>query len=190
MTEHGERGLIRPRGEELEHVLDDRGDHDAVVLLGEFKRLADEQQRIAERFTGQARQAFAYIAAFFTVAQAAAIATIGQKGGAGALKYWILGIAIGAAVGVLGTGLLAIWVEFVRRYDGVGVEDVIAASDEADREDVSIELVLAKDFEAEVKNGYDVVTVKRVWLRITQGTAAFTVLLVGGELIVALAARI
>jgi hypothetical protein len=182
-------GLVR-YGEGAEHLLDDRDQHEADVILVEMKRLAAQSSATAERFVLQARQAFAYIAGFFTIAQAAAVAALGQTGIGHTDRRWMVIAGIAAGAGVIGTGLSALLVERVRTIKGVGVLELKNVSEDAESHDVTIELMLANYFASEVNARERVLRDRLRWLKVAHLLAALTIVLVGGELIVALAAQI
>ena len=191
--------VVRHRQERCDHA--DQGslmavqdpdmatDNDPATLLQEFKRLADAQLELAKEFGAEARQAFLYVAGFFTIAQTAALTTFQQDLVGDTERHVLLVAAIIAGVGVAATGIIAALAEIRTRYDAVGEKDVEKAEATAERQELPLDLVLAKRYQKQVQNGETVIRSKRRWTRAAQVIGAVTIGVVGFELIVAMVAR-
>jgi hypothetical protein len=161
------------------------------ALLAEYKDVIARMRAEAEQFTTQARQAFTYVSGFFTIAQAAAVAALIQRGLGDSSRTAIVWLALAASVAVVGTALFAFLTERVRTYDAVGRKYLAEVSGNALKDQVSVEFEMVGGFKAEAKELEENVLVKKLkWLRWAQVFATGCFALIAAELITALAARL
>jgi hypothetical protein len=159
------------------------------ALLAEYKEVVAVEQAQADRFTTQGRQAFLYVTTFFTIAQAAAVASLSQHLGSSGTDA-VVGIALASSVGMVATGYFAFAVERLRSYGPVGRKFLARVPDDAAQLEISVELQLSRGYKKEAEELEGVLQEKRKWLGLAQGTAAITFVLIAGELMTALAERL
>jgi hypothetical protein len=168
----------------------DPDEHYGSTLLTEFKRLGEDQAVQAERVTQRAQQIVVFVAAVFAVAQTAALSSFDAANVSTDERHWLLGVAIGAAAMLGLSGASAVYTGLSRRYNAVGPEDITAAAESAAETDEDVAVILAKRYRQQVENGKDVLGTKRTWLHVSEASAIITLVLIVGEIVIALAARL
>jgi hypothetical protein len=134
-------------------VDDGQDDGYGSTLLAEFKGLAEKQAVQVDRIVGRAQQIVLFVAAVFAIAQTAAISNINSGRIPTDAKHWIFGLAFAAIVFLGLAGLCGLATGSLRKYNVVGVDEIQAAADKADDDDVDVALILARRYQTQVKNG-------------------------------------
>jgi hypothetical protein len=168
----------------------DPDEHYGSTLLTEFKRLAENQAVDAERVTQRAQQIVVFVAAVFAVAQTAALSSFNVKQVSTGEQHWLLGVAIAAAAMLGVSGFAAVRTGIAHRYKAVGPEDITEAAETAADTDEDVAVILAKRYQRQVENGKTVLDAKRRSLHVSEGSAIITLVLIVGEIVIALAARL
>jgi hypothetical protein len=162
----------------------------SATLLAEFKALAAAQTERAESTRAKARQAFTLVAAFFAVAQTAALSGFNASHVSRHAQHTVLHWAIAAAITGAVAGVFVLIVHIALGYEVVGQEDVEAAADQAADDDHDVAMLLARRYQRQVREGDKIIGRLTFWARASQLFAVLALVATTGEIIAALSARL
>jgi hypothetical protein len=172
------------------HDHQDALDEGRKLAMEAMRHLADGQLDRAERVRLSARQAFVYVSGFFAVAQVVTFSAFANANIANGEQDWIVRMALGAAISVAITGILAIWTDKLRSVPDPTPKDIADAIDEAEAEGTPAADALTQLYASVVKNRSKAVKDRGAWIKATTAFAMVTVAVTLAEIVLSLLYRL